>query len=228
MIAASRLTITGCAALALLTAGCVTDPDTGQRSLGHGGKGALAGGAGGALLGGLIGGSGTGALVGGIIGSIAGGAVGGYQDKQERELRARTQGTGIEVKREGDVINLQMPSAVSFDFNSSSLKPQFMPALNQVAQTLASYQSTYVTVTGHTDSVGSAEANQRLSEQRAQSVADYLKGNGVNPARIQVRGAGKTQPVASNDTEAGRAQNRRVEIKLTPITDQNSHQPPRY
>jgi outer membrane protein OmpA-like peptidoglycan-associated protein len=94
-----------------------------------------------------------------------------------------------------------------------------MPSLNKVAQTLAQYQSTYVNVNGFTDSVGSDAVNMRLSQQRADAVANYLKGNGVNPARITSTGFGPANPVASNDTDLGRAQNRRVEIKLTPMTE---------
>ena len=107
------------------------------------------------------------------------------------------------------------------------MKPEFRPALDQVAQTLASYQSTFVAIAGHTDSVGSDATNQRLSEQRAMAVADYLTYQGVNKARVTTRGFGKSFPIASNDTDAGRAQNRRVEIKLTPVTEQNSSRPPR-
>jgi len=209
---------TAAASLMLGTAGCVTDPVTGQQSMTRGGKGAVAGAAGGALLGGLIGGSGTSAAIGGALGMLAGGAAGSYMDKQERALRAQTAGTGIEVQRQGDVIKLEMPSAVTFDLNSSTLQPQFMPALNKVAATLAEYQSTYVAVNGFTDSTGGDALNMRLSQARAEAVANYLKGNGVNAARITATGFGPAQPVASNATEEGRAQNRRVEIKLTPIT----------
>jgi outer membrane protein OmpA-like peptidoglycan-associated protein len=212
-------------ALALATAGCETDPATGQQTMTRGGKGATAGAVGGALLGGLIGGNATGALVGASIGALAGGGAGAYMDKQERDLRARTAGTGIHVERQGDAIKLEMPSSVTFAFNSSELQPQFMPTLNQVAQTLASYQSTYIQIIGHTDSVGSAAANQKLSEARAASVANYLIGNGVSSARVTIHGMGLTQPIASNDTEEGRAQNRRVEIKLTPIVEQQNGQP---
>ena len=113
------------------------------------------------------------------------------------------------------------------------MKPEFRPALDQVAQTLASYQSTFIDVTGHTDSIGTDAVNQRLSEQRAKAVADYLGYQGVNSARVATRGYGKQFPVASNDTEQGRAQNRRVEIKLSPVTTQDLNgqpqpaQPPR-
>lgn len=207
----------------LALAACVTDPNTGQQGMTRAGGGALAGAGAGALLGALLGGRNNRAevLIGTGIGAIAGGAVGGYMDRQERELRARTAGTGIEVQRQGDDINLKLPSGVTFDFNSAAVKPEFRPALDQVAQTLASYQSTFVDVSGHTDSVGTVAINQRLSEQRAQSVADYLSYQGVARPRIATRGFGKTMPIASNDTEEGRAQNRRVEIKLSPVTEQD-------
>ena len=216
----------------LALTGCVTDPDTGQRGLSRSGGGALAGAGAGALLGALLGGRNNRAevLIGSGIGAIAGGAIGGYMDKQERELRARTANTGIEVERQGDEINLKLPSGISFDFNSAAVKPEFRPVLDQVAQTLASYQSTFVDISGHTDSIGSDAVNQRLSEQRAKAVADYLGYQGVNAARMATRGFGKAYPIASNDTEQGRAENRRVEIKLSPVTQQDFNsagQPPR-
>ncbi len=230
----SKITI-GLIASSLALAACVTDPDTGQQKLSKAGGGALAGAGAGALLGALLGGRNNRAevLIGTGIGAIAGGAIGGYMDKQERELRARTANTGIEVERKGDEINLKLPSGISFDFNSAAVKPQFRPALDQVAQTLASYQSTFIDISGHTDSIGTDAVNQRLSEQRAQAVADYLSYQGVNRARLATRGFGKQFPIASNDTEEGRAQNRRVEIKLSPVTEQDyqganhNGQPPR-
>ena len=216
----------------LALSACVTDPETGQREVSKAGGGALIGAGSGALLGAILGGrqNRTETLVGAGIGAIAGGAIGGYMDKQERELRARTAGSGIEVQRQGDEINLRMPSGITFDFNSASVKPEFRPALDQVAQTLASYQSTFVDVSGHTDAVGTDAVNQRLSEQRAQAVADYLSYQGVNRARVATRGYGKQFPVASNDVDSGRAQNRRVEIKLSPVTEQDyrsTGRPPR-
>lgn len=215
--------IVGIMASSLALAGCVTDPDTGQRKVSRAGGGALAGSGAGALLGALIGGRNNRAevLIGAGVGAIAGGAIGGYMDKQERELRARTANTGIEVNRNGDEISLKLPSGISFDFNSAAVKPEFRPALNQVTQTLASYQSTFIDVSGHTDSIGTDAVNQRLSEQRAQAVADYLSYQGVNRARVATRGYGKQYPIASNDNESGRAQNRRVEIKLSPVTEQD-------
>jgi outer membrane protein OmpA-like peptidoglycan-associated protein len=209
MAFSSKITLALLAGTLALT-GCVTDPDTGQTGMSRSGGGALAGAGAGALLGALLGGRNNRAevLIGTGIGAIAGASIGGYMDKQERELRARTANTGIEVERKGDEINLKLPSGISL-------------ALDQVAQTLASYQSTFVDISGHTDSVGSDVVNQRLSEQRAKAVADYLGYQGVNTARVATRGYGKTYPIASNDTEQGRAQNRRVEIKLSPVTQQD-------
>jgi outer membrane protein OmpA-like peptidoglycan-associated protein len=213
----------------LALSGCVTDPETGQRQISRAGGGAAAGAGAGALLGALLGGRNNRAevLIGSGIGAIAGGAIGGYMDKQERELRARTANTGIEVVRNGDDIDLRLPSGISFDFNSAAVKPEFRPVLDQVAQTLASYQSTFVDISGHTDSIGSDAVNQRLSEQRAQAVAEYLGFRGVNSARMATRGFGKTYPIASNNTEQGRADNRRVEIKLSPVTQQDYDNAPR-
>lgn len=207
----------------LSLAACVTDPETGQQGMTRAGGGALAGAGAGALLGAILGGSNNRAavLIGTGVGAIAGGSVGSYMDRQERELRARTAGTGIEVQRQGDEIALKLPSGISFDFNSAAVRPEFRPALDTVAQTLVSFPSTFVDVKGHTDSIGSAAVNQRLSEQRAIAVADYLSMHGVQQQRIATRGYGFTMPIASNDTEEGRAQNRRVEIKLTPVTEQD-------
>ena len=219
----SRFMITGahCAALAL--AGCVTDPETGEQRISRTGGTAAAGAGAGALLGALLGGRNNRAevLIGTGIGALAGVAVGSYMDKQERELRERTANTGVEVQRDGDEINLRMPSGLTFDFNSAMVKPEFRPTLDQVAQTLNAYPSTFIDVSGHTDSIGTDAVNQRLSEQRANAVADYLTYQGINRARIATRGYGKQFPIASNDTEEGRAKNRRVEIKLSPVTEQD-------
>lgn len=158
------------------------------------------------------------ALVGAGVGALAGTAVGAYQDRQEAELRRRTAGTGIDVTRDGDVIKLNLPDAVTFDFNSASLKSQFRPALDGVAATLAEYPQTVIEISGHTDAVGSDAYNQRLSEERAGSVANYLVGKGLVRERFEVVGMGERYPIASNETEDGRARNRRVEIRVLPLT----------
>ena len=157
------------------------------------------------------------ALVGAGVGGLTGGAIGAYQDRQEAELRRQTAGTGIVVDREGDVIKLNLPDGVTFDFNKTDLKPQFYPALNNVASTLAEYNQTSVEVAGHTDNDGGYAVNQRISEQRASSVANYLIGQGLMRERFEVVGFGKTMPIADNSTEQGRAQNRRVEVRVVPL-----------
>jgi len=212
----------GAVATALLsTTACTTDPETGERRISKAGIGAAIGGVGGLLAGDIVGGKRdrTEKIVGAGLGAIAGGAIGAYMDKQEAELRRKTAGTGIGVERDGDQITLTAPEAITFDFNSATLKPQFRASLDSVAATLAQYDRTFVDVYGHTDSVGSDAYNQTLSERRATTVADYLSTKGVTRARLGTRGFGESQPVASNDTDAGRAQNRRVEIKLVPVTD---------
>ena len=145
------------------------------------------------------------------------GMAGAYMDRQERDLRTRTAGSGIEVIRRGDNLDLRMASGITFDFNASTVKAQFRRTLDDVAQTLASYPSSFVDVSGFTDAVGTDAVNQRLSDERAAAVADYLGRLGVNRARIATRGYGKAMPVASNADDAGRAQNRRVEIHISPV-----------
>lgn len=157
------------------------------------------------------------ALIGAGVGGLAGGAIGNYQDRQERALRERMAGTGVDVVRQGDNITLNMPSNITFAFNSANLDPQFHPVLDNVASTLTEYNQTIVEVAGHTDSIGTDAVNQRLSEQRAASVGNYLMSKGLVRDRFILTGAGKTRPIASNDTDAGRAQNRRVEITLVPV-----------
>lgn len=157
------------------------------------------------------------AMVGAGIGALAGGAIGNYQDKQEAQLRRDTAGTGIDISRDGDVIKLNLPDGVTFDFNRTDIKPQFYPALNTVATTLRQYNQTIVEVSGHTDSIGSDEVNQRISEQRAQSVASYLQAQGVQRERFEIVGLGKRFPIADNSTDYGRSLNRRVEVRLVPL-----------
>jgi outer membrane protein OmpA-like peptidoglycan-associated protein len=162
------------------------------------------------------------AAVGAAVGAIAGTAVGVYMDKQERELREATAGTGIAVERKGDQIELTMPSNVTFQVNKSDIQPGFFEPLNDVAKTLKAYPSTTVDILGHASSDGRDDYNMTLSQKRAESVLGYLKGQGVEPVRMVATGRGETQPTVSNDTEAGRAANRRVEILLTPVVEETA------
>ena len=184
-------------------------------------KGALIGAAVGAVAGLLSGDDATErrqrALVGVGVGGLAGGAIGNYQDRQERALRERMAGTGVDVVRQGDNITLNMPENITFGFDSSALQPQFYPVLDDVAATLREYNQTIVEVAGHTDSKGTDAYNQQLSVRRADAVGDYLMSRGLMRDRFIITGAGESRPIASNDSEAGRAQNRRVEITLVPI-----------
>lgn len=222
----SKLATTGiCAALAsaMLLTSCATytgqtsDPNDPNRTR----TGALIGAGIGAVAGLLSGGDAVErrqrALVGAGVGGLAGGGIGAYQDRQEAALRRDLAGTGVDVVRQGDNITLNMPGAITFAFDSSNLQPQFRPTLDNVASTLNQYNQTVIEVAGHTDSVGTDAYNQTLSVQRANSVAAYLSGRGVMQQRMIITGAGESRPIASNDTESGRAQNRRVEITIVPM-----------
>ena len=186
-------------------------------------RGAGYGAAAGAVIGLLTGGNDKfeAAMIGAAAGALAGGAVGYYMDKQEQKLREQMAGTGVDVVRQGDNITLDMPGGVTFAFDSSDLNSQFYPVLDRVAGTLAEYDKTVIEVAGHTDSVGSDTYNQQLSERRANSVAAYLSGHGVHRTRMVTVGAGEAHPVATNESDAGRAQNRRVEITIVPVTEEN-------
>ena len=218
------------AAGALALGGCVTNPNTGEKEFQWRTAAGAAGGAlAGYLLGDLIGGRNdrTAKIIGAGIGAVAGGAVGQYMDRQQRELERATEGTGIDVVREGDNLLLRMPSGITFDTDSSTVKPQFQTTLNEVAGTLREYNQTYIDVLGHTDSTGSDSYNQGLSERRAAAVANYLSRQGVEQARMATYGYGETQLIYDpDDTAAKREANRRVEIRVVPVTqdDVNSAQ----
>ena len=221
MLKSARFATAAALAALVATAGCTTDPVTGERRISKAAIGGLGGAVGGYLLGDLVGGrrDRTEKILGAGIGGLAGAGIGAYMDKQERELRERTAGTDVQVVRQGDDLLLNIPSGITFAYDSANVQPQFQRTLDQVASALSQYNQTYIDVYGHTDSTGSDAYNQTLSERRAVSVADYLASRGVQRARIGTRGFGKTQPIESNDTDAGRAANRRVEIKIVPIRE---------
>jgi outer membrane protein OmpA-like peptidoglycan-associated protein len=204
-----------------VTACSTTNPYTGEKQTAKASSGAAIGAVAGALLGAATGSRGDRrqrALKGAGIGAIAGVGVGHYMDTQEAKLREKMEGTGVSVTRNGDNIILNMPSNITFEVDSYALRSEFMNTLNGVAMVLNEYKSTLVTIAGHTDSTGSAEHNMELSRNRALAVAQYLQGQNVALERLAATGYGETRPIASNDTPEGRAQNRRVEITLDPIT----------
>ena len=223
-------TKTGLAFLALAVGltGCETI-DENQKAAAGAAIGAVAG----AVIGHQVS-HGKGAYVGAALGALAGGAIGHYMDKQERELedrlRQEREAHAIEIQRlKDDSLKLTLDSEVSFDFDSATIKHGFAQSLDKLADVLKKYNKTVVYIVGHTDNVGSEAYNQRLSERRAQAVADYLIRRGVNPARIHTEGRGESEPRASNATPAGRQLNRRVEIFLKPIVEgqeQKAHEPP--
>ena len=218
-----RILMGSFAAIALVgTSACVTDPNTGEKKVSRTAIGGVGGAALGYLLGGAIGGK-TGRIIGAGVGGVAGAAVGYTMDKQIKELKEQTVGSGVDVNEtpDGKAILVNLPDGVTFAVDSTTISPTFQATLDQIAKSLIDYPNSLIDVYGHTDSTGSAAYNQTLSERRAKAVADYLIMRGVPNARIRYQGYGETYPVASNDTADGRSKNRRVEIKITPITQED-------
>lgn len=218
----SRILISGVAALSLISlSACVTDPNTGDKKASRTAIGGVGGAALGYLLGGIIGGK-TARIVGAGIGGVAGGVVGYKMDQQIKELKEQTAGSGVDVTETGDgkSILVNLPDGVTFAVDSTTISPSFQTTLDQIATSLKTYPDSLVDVYGHTDSTGSDSYNQNLSERRARAVADYLSMRGVTSARIRSQGFGEQYPVASNDTAEGRSLNRRVEIKITPVSQE--------
>ena len=220
-----RVSLTAAAGLAvtLLASACTTlDPYTREEQAARAQRQAIIGAAAGAVAGLITGDSSMErkkrALVGAGLGALAGAGVGAYMDRQEAKLRQELDRTGVSVTRIGDNITLNMPGNVTFATNSSALNANFYEVLNSVALVLNEYQQTVIEVAGHTDSTGTNEYNQTLSQQRADSVAAYLRTRGILADRIITVGMGEERPIASNDTDAGRQQNRRVELTLVPLT----------
>jgi len=207
----------------LLASGCTTiDPYTREEQTSKATTGAIIGAVGGAIVGAVSGDDSrerrNRALIGAGVGALAGGAVGYYMDVQEAKLRQQLEGTGVRVVRNGDNITLVMPSNVTFDVDKADVKASFYPVLDSVALVLDEYDKTIIDVVGHTDSTGSHQYNQALSERRADSVAKYLISQKVARVRIETFGMGETRPIADNATAQGRQLNRRVELTLIPVT----------
>ncbi len=218
-----KMLVSTTAAVALVgtTSACVTDPNTGEQYASRTAIGGIGGAGLGYLLGGLIGGK-TARIVGAGIGGAAGGYVGYRMDEQIKELEEVTAGTGVDVSQtpEGDGILVNFPD-VTFAVDSTSISPQMRNTLDGVAQSMVDYPSSLIDVMGHTDSTGSEQYNLDLSRRRAESVANYLSARGVSRARIETIGYGEQYPIADNSSEAGRSENRRVEIRITPITEED-------
>ncbi len=202
----------------LITAACTTiNPYTGQQQTSN----AVRYGAIGGVVCGLIGAAENSrrarnaALGCGAIGA----GIGAYMDAQEAELRAELQGSGVQVQRNGDELNLIMPGNVTFNTNEYTVKGEFLPVLDSVARVLYKFTDTNLFVTGHTDSTGAKDYNYNLSNRRASSVANYLAQRGVAQSRLISQGVGPDEPIASNASEAGRAQNRRVELQIVAVAN---------
>ncbi len=202
-------------ALTAMISGCTTvNPYTGQTQTAKSTWGTAIGAATGAIIGSRS--SSEGALIGALAGGAVGGGIGYYLDVQAAELRAELASTGVQVVESDDNIRLIMPGNITFKTDSADINASFYPVLNSVAKVLNKYNKTTVLVSGHTDSTGSADYNLNLSRERAQSVADYLAGQGIKTSRFEVIGMGSSNPIASNTTANGRSLNRRVEIKIIP------------
>lgn len=215
-------TVAAIAAMVAL-AGCTTlDPYTREEKTSNVAKGAAIGAAAGAVVG-LISGDNSKerkkrALIMAGVGTVAGAGVGGYMDQQEMKLRQRLDQTGVSVTRMGDNITLNMPGNITFAVDSADINANFYEVLDSVALVLNEFNKTLVEVAGHTDSTGTEQYNQALSERRANSVSAYLRTRAVMADRLLTVGAGEQYPIADNSTQAGRQQNRRVEITIVPVT----------
>lgn len=218
----SRILLSGTAALALLgTSACVTDPNTGERKISRTAIGTGLGGTLGYLLGGAIGGN-TGRIIGAGIGGSAGAVLGKQYDDQIKELREQTVGSGVDVEEIGDqdAILVRLPDGVTFARGSAAIQPGFLNTLDSVGDSLVRYPNSLIDVYGFTDTTGSPAVNQRLSEQRAQAVADYLIRRGVAASRVETRGFGEDRAYlrVSTGDNVDEPRNRRVEIKIIPIS----------
>ena len=210
-------------AMVLAVAGCAADGS--MPTMGHREMGTIIGAAGGAVIGAVAYDKNRtkGALIGAVGGALAGGAVGRYMDDQKRDLEknlANEIKTGVAKieKLPNDVVRVTMTNQTAFDFNSTEIKSGFYSTMDKLADVVVRYNKTALTVVGHTDNVGSDSYNQKLSEQRALSVARYLEGKRVHSMRLATSGKGESQPIAPNNSENGRQANRRVEIYVEPVT----------
>lgn len=195
----------------LLTVGCSTSPHTEKKQIDKNALGSIAGKTKSKELR-------KRALKDAGISALSYGSVGAYMDSQEAKLRKRLRRTAVSITRSGDNIILNMPGRITFDFGSANLKSEYYEILNSVAIVLEEFEKTYIDVYGHTDSIGSPNYNYKLSNRRANCVAEYIIAQGCYVQRFSIQGFGETRPIASNRDKSGRAQNRRVEIEISPLT----------
>lgn len=215
-----KLYVAAVLAVTVAVSGCTSDGSaSGKRGMTNMEAGAAIGAASGALV--------TkkhlkGALIGAVGGGLAGGAVGAYMDSQKKDLdkslkQERESGAIKVVKMDNDVVKIIMTGQTAFETDSATIKPGFQSTMDKLSDVVIRYGKTALTITGHTDSRGTPQHNLDLSQRRAQAVYDYFVSKDVNPARLVAQGKGETEPVATNDTDAGRRQNRRVEILVEPV-----------
>ena len=202
-------TLTGIAAVAIILGGCKSMNKTQKGAV----IGTAGGGAVGAVIGKVAGNTALGAIIGATVGGVTGAVIGHKMDKQAKEIESKV--PGAKVERVGEGINVEFNEKILFGFNQSSLNASASSNLDKLALILKDYPDTDIEVQGHTDSKGTDEYNMTLSEKRAGSVASYLRGKGISSSRIRTKGYGESAPVASNETDAGRAQNRRVNFLIT-------------
>jgi len=215
----------------LVLTGCMQQNDPNRRAQ----TGALVGAVAGAVLGHQLDDD-SGKWVGAAVGALTGAAVGNYMDNQQRDfessLAQERRANELQIERlKDDTLKLTVDSEVSFDFGKADIKPAFKPSLDKLAEVIRKYDRTVVHIVGHTDNIGSDAYNQRLSEERARAVGDYLISRGVPASRLRTEGRGEREPRASNATEAGRQLNRRVEIFVKPLVEgqeQKAYESPRY
>jgi outer membrane protein OmpA-like peptidoglycan-associated protein len=217
--------LAGMLAMCLIVSGCASEGSaTGKRPMTNMEMGALIGAAGGAAIGAVAYKKNRtkGAIIGAVGGGLAGGAVGAYMDSQKKDLEKNlakeiSSGQARVEKLSNDVVRITMTNQTAFDVNSTQIKPGFHTTMDKVADVVIRYGKTTLTIVGHTDDTGKPDYNQKLSEDRALSVARYLESKNVNPVRLATSGKGETSPIASNSTETGRQTNRRVEIYVEPV-----------
>jgi outer membrane protein OmpA-like peptidoglycan-associated protein len=189
---------------------------TGCQSLSNKERGAIIGAGAGAAVGGVIGNqtgsTARGAIIGAVVGGVAGGIIGHQMDQQAKEIKQQIPGAVVE--RVGEGIQVTFDSGLLFDYDSDRIKPAAAENLRNLARSLNNYPNTDLVIVGHTDNVGSDDYNADLSQRRSRAAANYLASLGVNASRLKTYGRGESEPVAENTSDAGRQQNRRVEVAI--------------